>query len=127
MKLEINMVVKDAKAAGEFYSKLFDAKIISETDVKLGMNEVIMKIANTQVRVLDENIEYGLVAPAKEVIPSLSINIFVDDIYATIKLAEELGCAIISPITKFEHAINAVLSDVFGHLWIINQDISITE
>lgn len=125
MKLEINMIVRSAKEAAEFYKNLFGAEILWKTDLKQGMNEALIKIAGTEIRVLDENQELGMVGPAEGVPSSMGINLFVDDIHAQAKIAEELGCITLSPITDFGKAINTVLKDIFGHMWIINQNMDL--
>lgn len=55
MKLEINMIVSNAKDAADYYKKLLNAEIISQTDNEQGMNETMMKLGEVEVRVLDEN------------------------------------------------------------------------
>lgn len=57
MYIEINIIVNDAKEAGDYYKKILNAKIISKTDNEKGMNETIMKLGEVAVRVLDENQE----------------------------------------------------------------------
>jgi PhnB protein len=87
------------------------------------LNETIMVIGGTEIRVLDENKEVGLIAPSQDVTNSMWINLFVDDIDKQCKVAEDSGCVIISPVTKFSesNAINAVFSDKYGHVWVVNQ------
>lgn len=123
MKLEINMIVKNAKEAAKFYKKLFDAEILSETDLEIGLNEVRMVIADTSFRILDENIDFGFVAPAIGIPASVGFNMFVNDIYRQADLAKSLGCVMLSPVTEFpeQNAINAVFTDVYGHTWVLNQ------
>ena len=76
-----------------------------------------------EIRVLNENAEFGLIAPSEDVQSSMWINLYVDDIYRQCKAAEENDCVFISPLTEFpeNNAINAVLRDKFGHIWVINQ------
>ncbi len=123
MKLEINMVVKNARQAADYYETLFKAQILSKTDLEAAMNETMMVIGGTQIRVLNENTDFGLIAPSEEVPSSMWINLYVDDIHKQCQIAEELGCFIISPVTEFaeSNAINAVFRDQYGHIWIINQ------
>lgn len=126
MKVEVNMVVKNALEAADFYKTLFGAEIISKTDLDLSMNEVIMRIGETEIRVLDENMNFGMVAPSEGVISSMWLNLYVDDINKQFKTAEDVGCTIISPVTEFPHnnAINTVFKDKYGHIWIVNQKMS---
>ncbi|MCT4599127.1 MAG: VOC family protein [Vallitalea sp.] len=123
MKLEINMVVKDAREAADFYNDLFGAEILSKTDLDKSLNETRMVVGGTEIRVLNENEEIGLVAPSEDVPSSMWVNLFVDDINKQCKVAEDFGCVIISPVTQFpeSNAINAVFRDKYGHIWVINQ------
>lgn len=123
MRLEINMVVKDAREAADFYKDLVGAKILAKTDLEKSFNEARMVVGGTEIRVLDENKEIGLIAPSEGVPSSMWINLYVDDINKQCEVAEAVGCVIISPITEFpdNNAINAVFSDKYGHVWVVNQ------
>lgn len=123
MRLEVNMIVSDAKAAANYYKKVLNAEILSTTNNEQGMNETMLKLGDVEVRVLDENKDMGMIAPAQVGGQSLSINLFVDDIDAFVNNAIAQGCNIISPVTEFPEipAKNAVFSDKFNHLWIVNQ------
>lgn len=123
MKLEINMVVKDAREASDFYTDLFGAEILSKTDLDKSLNETMMVIGDTEIRVLNENEEFGMVAPSEGVPSSMWVNLYVDDINKQVKIAENTGCVIISPVTEFpgSKAINAVFKDKYGHIWVVNQ------
>lgn len=123
MKLEINMIVTDAKASADYYKDILNAEIVSQTNNEIGMNEVIMKLGGVKIRVLDENKDMGITAPTQAGSQSIGINLFVDDIDAFFNNAIEKGCNILSPIQVFPEipAKNAVFSDKFNHLWVINQ------
>ena len=117
------MIVSDAKEAGDYYKKVLNAEIISQTDNAAEMNETMMKLGGTEIRVLDENKEFGLIAPAEGGIGSVGLNLFVDDIDAFFNNAVKEGCKIISPVQEFPEipAKNAVFSDKFNHVWVVNQ------
>lgn len=123
MKLEINMVVKDARESADYYESLFGATIISKTDLDSELNETNMEIGGVDIKVLNENKDYGLIAPTSGSVSSMWINLIVDDINAVCDKAVELGCNMISPVTEFPEmkAINAVFSDRYNHTWVINQ------
>ncbi len=123
MKLEINLIVSDAKEAAEYYKRVLGAKIISKTDNEKGMNETMMKLGDVDVRVLDENKEMGMLAPSQVGGQSIGINLFVEDIDSFFNNAIEQGCGVLSPVTEFPEipAKNAVFSDKFNHLWVVNQ------
>lgn len=123
MRLEINLIVTDAKAAGDYYSKILGAEIISQTNKEAGMNETMMKLGGIEIRVLDENKDFGMIAPAAVGTQSIGINLFVDDIDAFFNKAIQEGCNVLSPVKEFPEipAKNAVFYDKFNHLWVVNQ------
>lgn len=122
MTLEINMVVSSAAEAGAYYVKLFDAELLSETALESSQNESRLRLGQTVLRVLDENAELGLMAPAEGVPSSLWINLYVKELEALVAHAAKCDCQILSPVTHFPEmqAINAVIKDRFGHIWVLN-------
>jgi len=54
---------------------------------------------------------------------SVGINLFVDDIETFFNNAVKQGCKTLSPVQEFPEmpAKNAVFSDKFNHLWVVNQ------
>jgi PhnB protein len=125
MKLEIDMVVEDALGAAEFYKDLFNAKILSKTDLDKNSNEAMVIIAGTEIRILNENKDYNLFAPSKDMNSAMWINLFVDDIESLFKKAIDMDCTSIQPVTKFEEVKvkNAVFSDKYNHVWVLNQNL----
>lgn len=123
MKLEINMIVADAKEAAGYYRKVLGAEIISQTDNGHGTNETMMKLGGVEVRMLDENKDLGMIAPTQVGGQSIGINLFVSDIDAFFNNAISEGCGVLSPVQEFPEipAKNAVFSDKFNHLWVVNQ------
>ena len=117
------MVVKGAKESADYYKSLFGAEVLSKTDLEDELNEIQMEIGGVEIKVLNENKDYGLIAPTSESVSSMWINLIVDDIQATVDKAVELECNLISPITEFpdSNAKNAVFSDRYNHIWVINQ------
>ncbi|GAA4897932.1 VOC family protein [Ferrimonas pelagia] len=123
MKLEINLIVADAKAAGDYYQNLLNAEILSQTDEATAMNETLMKLGGTEIRVLNENKDFGLFAPVEGTPASIGINLFVADIDAFFDNVVAMGCKVLSPVQEFPQipAKNAVFSDQFNHIWVVNQ------
>lgn len=124
MRLEVNMIVNGAKEAAGYYEKVLKAEIISKTDLADEMNEVMMKLGGTEIRVLNENKEYGLIAPKEGESGSLGLNLIVDDIEEFFNNAVAEGCKVISPVQEFPQipAKNAVIMDKFNHVWVLNQN-----
>lgn len=123
MKLEINMIVTDAIEAGDYYKKVLNAEVISQTDNEAGMNETIMKLGGVEIRILDENKDLGLIAPVEVGAVSIGINLFVNNIDVFFNNAIKEGGNTLSPIQEFPDipAKNAVFSDKFNHIWVVNQ------
>ena len=123
MKLEINMVVEDALGAADYYKELFGAKILSKTDLEKNLNEAGLLIADTEIRLLNENKDYDLFSPSSDMIGAMWINLIVDDIEGLYKKAMEMDCKPIQPVTEFKEMKikNAVFSDKFNHTWVLNQ------
>lgn len=122
MRLEVNMVVSCAREASDYYKNLLKAEILSTTGLDQGMNETMMKIGETEIRVLDENKELGMFAPAEVGGGSLWMNIWVDNIEEYFDHVVKEGGQVISPVQELPGpAKNAVFSDKFNHIWIINQ------
>ena len=123
MKLEINMVVEDALGAAEYYKELFDAKILSKTNLEKNLNEASLIIADTEIRLLNENKDYDLFSPSSDMNSSMWINLIVEDIGSLYEKALEMECKSIQPITEFKEikVKNAVFSDKFNHTWVLNQ------
>lgn len=123
MRLEVNMVVSHAREAGDYYKKLLGAEILLTTDENMALNEMVMKIGQTEIRVLNENKDFGMVAPSEVGTGSVWMNIWVEDIEAYFENAINEGANVLSPIQTFSEmsAKNAVISDKFKHVWVINQ------
>ncbi len=123
MKLEVNMVVSNAKDASSYYDKLLGAEITWNTDEETEMNEMTMKLAGTEIRVMNENKDFGLIAPTAQGTGSMWLNLIVDDIEKFFENAVSEGAFVISPVMEFPEipAKNCVLADKFNHTWVINQ------
>lgn len=113
----------DLRVAAANGRKVLGAEIISQTDNQQGMNETMMKLGGVEVRVLDENKDMGMVAPAQVGGQSIGINLFVADIDAFFDNAINEGCGALSPVQEFPEipAKNAVFSDKFNHIWVVTQ------
>jgi len=75
------MVATNALEAGEYYKEMFNAKELSKTDLEKSMNEFRIDLDGVEIKILDENAEFGLVAPTKTSPSSMWLNYITDDIY----------------------------------------------
>ncbi len=123
MKLEINMIVKDAYLAGNMYQEIFNVDLISQTNYEnINLNETLLNLSGVEVRLLNENVDYGLFAPDENSVNTIGLNLIVDNIEEIVIRAEANDSVIISPITEYETGKkNAVIRDKFNYIWVLNQ------
>lgn len=121
--VEIDFVVKNSLEAIEKYNKVFEINIIEKTNLDQGLNEVIFEIFGSRFHILDENLEYQIVAPKENENMPVCFNITVENIEEIVKNAEVENFTVISPIKEiFKNIKNAVLKDPYGYIWIIHQN-----
>lgn len=123
IRLQVNIVVNDAEKASEYYKNLLLADVISTAHNQgKGMNETMLKLGGTEIKVLEENESLGLIAPKTVGGGSVWVNIYVSDIDMYFDHLLKEGANVISPKQEFPgHGINAVISDEFNHVWVVNQ------
>ncbi|MFV0440289.1 MAG: VOC family protein [Lachnospirales bacterium] len=121
--VEIDFVVKDTLKAIESYRKVFDVETIEETKLQRGQNEVIFSIYGTRFHMLDENHEYQLIAPIKDVPQSVWFNVLVEDIKETHKKALAEGYTQLQEVTEMTDfgVSNCMFADNFGYIWMLHQ------
>lgn len=122
--VEIDLVVKDSLKALELYEKIFDLECLEVTNFPQGENEVIFTLYGVRFHLLDENPQFGLMAPNPDKPNNTSwFNILVPDIKETFAKAMEAGCTEVSPVTEMpDYGVsNAVFADPFGYHWMLQQ------
>ncbi len=121
--VEIDMVVKDSLDALAFYETVFEVERIEVGDFVKGQNEVVLAIFGTRFHLMDENEQYGLIAPKPGDKLPIWFNVVVADIKTTFDKAAEQGFTVIHPLTEIpEMGIsNAVLADPFGYVWMLHK------
>ncbi len=121
--LELDFVVKDSLVAIDLYEKIFDIKILEKTNFEKGQNEVIFTVYDTRLHMLDENKDFGLVAPGEEGVKFMWFNIMVEDIKEVHDKAIKENFIEIQEITKLEDfgVSNSVIKDPFGYMWMIHE------
>ena len=122
-KIEVNMIVKDSLKAVALYEKIFNVERSKVTNFPKGQNEAMFSIEGMYFHLLDENPDYGMIAPAVGMMPTFWINVTVPDILKTFQSAIEAGCKEIQAITKMpDHGLsNAMFSDMYGYVWLLHQ------
>ncbi|MDR2182670.1 MAG: VOC family protein [Clostridiales bacterium] len=121
--VEIDMVVKDSIKALELYEKIFEVERVEVSDFGPGGSEVIFTIYGTRFHLLNENAEFGLVAPQEGQPQPMWLNIAVPDIKATYDAAMAAGCKEIFGINDMPDfgVKNAMFADEFGYGWMLHQ------
>ena len=121
--VEIDMIISDSIKALDLYEKIFDVQRIEVTDFGKGKSEAVFSIYGARFHLLDENSEYGMFAPKKDIPLPIWMNVMVPDIRETYAKAVKAGCAEIQPVTEIESlgVINALFADSFGYMWMLHQ------
>lgn len=130
--VEIDFVVTDSRKAFKLYEDVFEVECVEVTDLPIGQNEAVFDIYGTRFHMLDENLEYQLIAPKPNTPKSMWFNVVVPDIRETYAKAISAGCTEIQPITEMPEmgGVNAMFSDPFDYIWMLHQiyrDISFEE
>lgn len=120
---EIDFVVKNSLEALELYKKILEIEVVEATSYPEGSNEAIFTLYDTRFHMLDENPEYGLVAPTPDKPNTIWFNVSVEDIEKTYVVAMENGCTEVQGITSMMKGAvqNAIFVDPFGYMWMLHQ------
>lgn len=121
--LEVDMVVKDALAAVDFYEKIFTVEVIEKTDLKKGGNEAVLMIENVRFHLLDENPEYQLFAPQAGTSGSTWFNVIIDLAQEALDQAVANGATVMQELTDMPAmgAKMAMFQDPFGYTWMVHE------
>lgn len=122
--VEFDFVVKDSLAALEDYQAIFDdLKVVEATQYQQGLNEVVFTLYDVRFHLMDENPEYGLLAPHEGSPQSFWFNITVPDINKTYQQALDRGVTEIQGINHLEEmgVSNAIFADQYGYVWMLHQ------
>jgi PhnB protein len=119
----VQLVVRDAAAAAEFYRRAFDADELFrhqwQDDPRVFHCELL--IGSGRVMLQDEFPDRRLLAPTTLGGSPTTIHFYVPDARATYRKAVEAGAHAISPVEfRFWGVMCGALEDPFGHRWIIS-------
>ncbi len=119
----VSLVVRDAKAAMNFYKKVLGAKhLYSLTMPDGGIAHAEFKIGDTVIMIADERPEWGNRSPVTLGGSPVTLNVMVDNPDATIADAEKAGGTIIFPVAdQFYGFRSGRFQDPFGHIWIVSK------
>lgn len=124
--IKILLVVKDAKAAIDFYAKAFGAvetmRLNDRSNGRIGHAE--LKVDGHEFMLADEYPEYRCVSPATVGGVGSSIQFETDDCDALYQRAVAAGCtSLMAPQDMFYGHRTAKVRDPFGHEWSFGQEI----
>lgn len=118
-----SLVVKNAKAAIEFYKTVFGAEhLYSLTMPGGGTAHGEFRIGDTVVMISDENPMWDSKSPATLGGTPVVMNVMVDDPDATAAKAEKAGGKVMMPVAdQFYGFRSGRVQDPFGHEWIVSK------
>lgn len=121
--VEIDFVVDDSLKALELYESIFEIERVEVTNFPKGQNEVVFTLYGVRFHMLDENLEFGLVAPSTKTPNSMWFNVLVAEIKEVFNKAMEAGCTPIQDVTEIPAfgGSNAIFADTFGYVWMLHQ------
>jgi PhnB protein len=119
----VSLVVRDAKAAVDFYKKVFGAvHLYTLTMPNGGVAHAEFKIGDTIIMIADENPEWGNKSPQTLGGSPAVLNVMVDDPDATVAKAEAAGGRVLVPVAdQFYGYRSGRIQDPDGHLWIVSK------
>jgi PhnB protein len=119
------LVIRVIAPAVEFYKKVFGAKelrLFKNDDGSIHVAE--MEIDGALFHIHEEVPGKYQLSPETTKAAGVIIGLFLDDVHAVVKLAEEAGAKIINPVTDWEYGYRqGTFLDPFGHQWMIEQKI----
>lgn len=121
--VEIDFVVDDSLKSLELYESIFEIERVEVTNFPKGQNEVVFTLYGVRFHMLDENLEFSLIAPSTKTPNSMWFNVLVPNITETFNKAMEAGCISIQDVTEIPDfgGSNAIFSDGFGYIWMLHQ------
>jgi PhnB protein len=119
----VSLIVRDAKAAIDFYKKVFGAKHLYSLTMPGGaVAHGEFKIGDTLVMIADENPQWGNKSPQSLGGSPVTLNVMVENPDATAAKAEKAGAKVVSPVTDHFYGFRSGrLQDPFGHIWIVSK------
>jgi PhnB protein len=119
----VRLVVKDAKAAMEFYKTVFGAKHLYSLTMPGGaIAHAEFKIGGTIIMISDENPQWGNKSPQTLGGSPFTLNVMVESPDATIAKAQKSGATVISPVEDHFYGFRSGrVQDPFGHMWIVSK------
>ena len=113
------LIVRNAPAAIDFYTKAFGAKELfrlSEPSGKVGHAE--LSIGPARLLLADEYPDFGALSPVSVGGTPVAIHLYVEDVDAVVARATDAGATVLRALRdEFFGDRTATLSDPYGHRW----------
>jgi PhnB protein len=113
--------VKGAAGAIEFYKKAFSARElfrVAEPNGRVGHAE--LEIGDSRLMISDEFPEAGLFGPHSSEEAPLVIHLYVEDVDATARMAEQAGARVVKELKdEFYGDRTCKMLDPYGHYWFV--------
>jgi uncharacterized glyoxalase superfamily protein PhnB len=113
------LVVRDARAAIDWYAEVLGARTVGEPYAdgdRIGHAE--LEIGGAALYLADAYPEYGPSGPGPEK-PPVSLHLSVGDVDAVMRRAEAAGATVERPATDEPYGRGGRLIDPFGHRWMV--------
>ena len=117
------LVVHDAEQAITFYADVFGAREVWRVMHFHRVGHAVLRIGHSEIVVLDEFPEAGIVGPASATIDSAAprLLIEIDDVDAVIERAVAAGATLVRPADNQWWGVRSgVIRDPFGYRWSIH-------
>jgi len=123
------LMVRDAKAAIEFYAKAFGTTELFRLVEPSGrIGHVELQLGPNILMLSEEYPEYGMVGPQGDQFTGCTIHLHVDNADAMAERAMAAGATMTMPPTdQFYGERSARLRDPFGHSWLLGHSIEEVE
>jgi PhnB protein len=121
--VSVSLVVRDAKAAMDFYEKVFRAKELYRLTLPDGgIAHAEFKIGDTVIMIADEDPQWGNKCPRTLGGSPVVLNVMVDDPDDTVAKAGAEGGTVLVPVAdQFYGYRSGRIQDPDGHLWIVSK------
>jgi uncharacterized glyoxalase superfamily protein PhnB len=112
--------VRDARAAIDWYTDAFGARLVGDPyvmdDDRIG--HAALEIGDAMLFLADEHPELGLTGPREGAV-SVSLHLSVADVDGAVERARGLGATVERPPTDAPYGRTGVVVDPYGHRWML--------
>ena len=114
------LVIPDARAAIDFYCKIFGARVVDVTEFGGAVAHAVLDFGNGLLQLGEPTRDYGLVAPPEGDQDCYSVGLYCPDVDAVVARAEAAGAVIReAPSTFVSGDRFASIRDPFGIRWSV--------